>query len=69
VLVQYYHAPIFAKILINMEAKKSRAKNWVYFTLWLAALVTMLILPDFRQWFWLALPGVATHFAYGMDLV
>lgn len=52
-----------------MEAKKSTAKYWVYFFLWLAIMVTMLIMPDVRQFFWLALPGVCTYFALAMDIV
>lgn len=50
-------------------AKKSRTKYWIYFTLWLALMVFMLIMPEWRPFFWLALPGVCTHFAYGLDLI
>jgi uncharacterized membrane protein YhaH (DUF805 family) len=50
-------------------AKKSRGKYWLFFIIWLAIMVTMLIIPDSRQFFWLALPGVVTYFAYGLDLV
>jgi hypothetical protein len=52
-----------------MEAKKSTGKYWVYFTIWTALLVFLLATPDVRQWFWLALPGVCTHFAKGMDIM
>lgn len=51
------------------QAKKSTTKYWAYFLFWTAAMTAMLIMPDYRQWFWLALPGVCTYFAYGMDLV
>lgn len=62
--------PYLCKNLLKMEvAKKSRTKNWIYFFIWLVIMVAMLILPDWRPYFWLALPGVVTHFAYGMDLI
>ncbi len=51
------------------QAKKSTAKYWALFFFWTALMTTMLILPDARQWFWLALPGVCTYFALGMDLI
>jgi hypothetical protein len=50
-----------------MEAKKSTAKYWIYFAIWLAILIFMLI--SFRQFFWLALPGVCTYFARGMNII
>jgi hypothetical protein len=52
-----------------MEAKKSTTKYWVYFTIWTAILLFMLITPDVRQFFWLALPGTCTHFAKAMDIM
>jgi hypothetical protein len=52
-----------------METTKSKGKYWIFFLLWFALILFMLIMPDYRQWFWLALPGVVTYFAYGMDLV
>jgi hypothetical protein len=53
-----------------MEAvKKSRTKNWIFFLIWLVIIVVMLVNPDWRPYFWLALPGVVTHFAYGMNLI
>lgn len=50
-------------------AKTSRAKYWVLFLLWLVALIAMLAIADYRQWFWLALPGVTTYFCKGMDIM
>jgi hypothetical protein len=50
-----------------MEVKQSRAKYWVLFTVWLAILITLMFV--YRQFFWLALPGVCTYFAKGMDLI
>lgn len=50
-------------------AQKSRAKYWFLFLIWLAIMVAMLIMPSARPYFWLALPGVVTYFAYGLDLV
>jgi hypothetical protein len=52
-----------------MEAKKSRTKYWIYFTLWLGIMTFALVDPNWRQWFWLALPGVCTYFALGMDIM
>lgn len=52
-----------------MEATKSRSKNWLYFFIWFVIIVTMLAMPNLRQWFWLALPGVCTHFAYALNLI
>ncbi len=59
---------IFAKINY-METKKSTAKNWIYFTIWLAIMVFMLFTPSIKQFFWLALPGTVTHFSLGMDII
>jgi len=47
--------------------QKSTAKYWVYFFIWLAILVTLFIV--YRQFFWLALPGVCTYFALAMDIM
>jgi hypothetical protein len=52
-----------------MEAGKSRAKYWVYFFIWLAIITTMLIIPDIRQFFWMALPGTCTYFALAMGIM
>jgi len=49
-----------------MEAKTSTTKAWIYFTIWFVILVFMMIF--YRQFFWLALPGVCTHFAKGLRL-
>ena len=64
-----FFAYIFASQNTVMEEKKSTGKYWLYFTIWTALLVYMLVTPDVRQWFWLALPGVFTHFAKGMDIM
>jgi hypothetical protein len=52
-----------------MEAKKSRAKYWLWFFVWFAIITTMLIIPDIRQYFWMALPGVCMYFALAMDIM
>ncbi|MBC7587240.1 MAG: hypothetical protein H7178_02685 [Chitinophagaceae bacterium] len=49
--------------------QKSRTKYWLLFIIWLAIMVFMLFMPQFRPFFWLALPGVVTYFAYGLDLI
>jgi hypothetical protein len=46
---------------------KSTAKYWVYFFIWLAILIVLLIV--YRQFFWLALPGVCTYFALAMNIM
>ena len=51
------------------ETRKSTKKYWVFFIIWFAILVFMLFTPAIRQFFWLALPGTATSFAKGMDLI
>ena len=61
--------PIFVKIMTAMEAQQSTKKYWIYFFIWFAILVFMLYMPQFRQFFWLALPGTATHFAKAMDIM
>lgn len=50
-----------------MEARKSSAKYWVYFFLWLAIMITLMVV--FRQFFWLALPGVVTYFSLALDII
>jgi hypothetical protein len=50
-----------------MEVNQSRGKYWALCFLWLAILITLLIV--YRQFFWLALPGVCTYFAKAMDLI
>ncbi len=50
-----------------MEAQKSTAKYWLLFFIWLALLVTLMFV--YREFFWLALPGVVTYFCKGMDLI
>jgi len=59
---------IFAKIFF-MEAQKSRRKYWFWFFVWFAIITTMLIVPDIRQYFWLALPGTCTYFALAMGIM
>ncbi len=51
------------------EAQKSTGKYWIYFIIWLTILVGMLCMPQFRQFFWLALPGTVTSFAKAMDII
>lgn len=50
-----------------MEAKKSTGKYWVYFFIWVIIFLALFIF--LRQFFWLALPGVVTYFAKGMDIM
>jgi len=52
-----------------MEAQKSRRKYWFWFFVWFAIITTMLIVPDIRQYFWLALPGTCTYFALAMGIM
>ncbi|MFY7653183.1 MAG: hypothetical protein ACOVQE_10780 [Chitinophagaceae bacterium] len=51
-----------------MEAQ-STTKYWIWCFIWLAIMIVMLYLPNLRPFFWLALPGVCTYFAKGMDLI
>ena len=50
-----------------MEARKSTGKYWFLFFVWLALLILLMIV--FRQFFWLALPGVCLYFALAMDIM
>lgn len=50
-----------------MEETTSRGKYWVWFFVWLAIIICLMIWA--RQWFWLALPGVLTYFVKAMGLM
>jgi hypothetical protein len=50
-----------------METTKSTAKYWVLFFLWLVIMIALLVF--YRQFFWLALPGVCTYFAKAMNIM
>ncbi len=52
-----------------MEYPKSTRKYWLYFFLWLAFIIFLLIMPNLRPFFWIALPGTVTYFALAMRLV
>ncbi len=52
-----------------MEAKASTKKHWITFFIWTGILIFMLANADYRQFFWLALPGVFTYFAKAMDIM
>ncbi len=55
------------KNITYMEAQKSTGKYWLLFFIWLALLVTLMFV--YREFFWLALPGVVTYFCKGLDLI
>lgn len=59
--------PIFAKIQHMEEVKQSKGKYWALCFVWLAAMITLLVV--YREFFWLALPGTVTYFAKAMDLI
>lgn len=42
-------------------------KYWLWFFVWFAVMVALLIV--YREFFWLALPGVVTYFVLAMNLV
>lgn len=48
-------------------AQQSSGKAWLWFFVWLAIIILMLVFV--RQFFWLALPGVVTCFAKAMNLL
>jgi hypothetical protein len=50
-------------------SKKSTAKYWLYFFVWTIIMLVLIVMPNYRPFFWLALPGVFTYFALGMDLI
>jgi hypothetical protein len=49
--------------------KRSTAKYWLWCFIWLVIMIFMLAMPTLRPFFWLALPGVATYFALGLDII
>ncbi len=49
-----------------MESNVSTTKSWIYFIIWFAIMIVLLVY--YRQFFWLALPGVITYFAKGLRL-
>lgn len=59
--------PLSLPKIKKMEVNQSRTKYWVLCFLWLAILVTLLVV--YRQFFWLALPGTVTYFAKALDLI
>jgi len=50
-----------------MEGKKSTALSWLKFVFWFVVMIVLIVYV--RQFFWLALPGLFTAFAKGMDLI
>lgn len=59
--------PLSLPKIKKMEVNQSRTKYWVLCFLWLAIMVTLLVV--YRQFFWLALPGTVTYFAKALDLI
>ncbi|WP_298299301.1 hypothetical protein [Hydrotalea sp.] len=52
-----------------MENKTSTGKYWILFLLSLVLIIIMLISPDVRPYFWLALPLVCTFFVKALDVI
>ncbi len=50
-----------------MSSQESTGKYWLWFVVWLAIIILMLVFV--RQFFWLALPGVVLYFAKAMNLL
>ncbi len=49
-----------------METNASTTKSWIYFIIWFAIMIGLFVY--YRQFFWLALPGVITYSAKGLRL-
>ena len=49
------------------QTKVSTRGHWLQFVFWL--IVIILLLVYLRQYFWLALPGLCTSFAKGMNIM
>ncbi len=49
-----------------MESNLSTTKYWIYFVIWFAIMIGLFVY--YRQFFWLALPGVITYSAKGLRL-
>lgn len=58
---------IFATNSSVMETSQNTSKYWLWFFVWLAIIILMLIFV--RPFFWLALPGTVSYFAKAMNLL
>ena len=58
---------IFAQI--KHMSTEGTGKWWLYFFISAAVILTMLIMPSLRPWFWLALPFVITSFAKALRIM
>lgn len=65
--MENHSSPLSLPKFNTMEVNQSRGKYWVLCFFWLAIMITLIIF--YRQFFWLALPGVCTYFAKAMDLI
>lgn len=52
-----------------MNTTEGTGKWWLYFFISAGVIIIMLIMPDLRPWFWLALPFVVTAFAKAMRIM
>lgn len=57
---------VYLPKFFGMESNASTTKSWVYFTIWFVILIGLFMF--YRQYFWLALPGVITYSAKGLRL-
>ncbi|CAN5454968.1 hypothetical protein BH10BAC3_BH10BAC3_24520 [soil metagenome] len=51
------------------RTEKNTGINWLIFFISFAAMMAMLLVTDYGQWFWLLLPIVCTQFAKAMDIM
>jgi hypothetical protein len=62
--------PIFALKSFCMEqTEKNLGRHWAIFAISLIAMLGLLFVTDYGQWFWLLLPIVCTEFAKAMDIM
>jgi hypothetical protein len=51
------------------KAEKNLGRHWLFFFVSLTAMMALLLVTDYGQWFWLLLPIVCTEFAKAMDIM
>jgi hypothetical protein len=51
------------------QIEKNTGRHWAIFAISLIAMLSLLLVTDYGQWFWLLLPIVCTEFAKAMDIM
>lgn len=51
------------------QIEKNTGRHWAFFFISLIAMLSLLIVTPYGEWFWLLLPIVCTEFAKAMDIM